>query len=107
MALLAQRDRDLSDDIARMRCGSGSQRVTDFLLKLCPVECGSAVISLPYGKGLIARQLGLRPESFSRLLAGLTSFGVKVIGNRVQISDVGALSPISTVGREGFSSVTM
>jgi CRP/FNR family transcriptional regulator, dissimilatory nitrate respiration regulator len=92
MNCLSHDTRELSADLEKMKCSSASQRVIDFLLEHCPVQEGPAIVSLPYDKSLIARQLGMQPESFSRILGKLVRLGVKVVKNRIQIAEVGALS---------------
>ena len=82
----------LIGQVERLQVRSGTQRVADFLLKLCPVGEGSVVVSLPYDKSLIASRLGMKPESFSRALARLRQLGVRTERNHVSVSDVAALS---------------
>lgn len=99
--------RELANDLEKMKCRSASLRLIDFLLQHCSVEHGPAVISLPYGKSLIARQLGMRPESFSRVLAQLVSRGVKVTRERVQISDVGTLHSLANGEPGGYNRIAL
>ncbi|NQV82860.1 MAG: helix-turn-helix domain-containing protein, partial [Rhodospirillales bacterium] len=82
-------------EIEQLKTRSATLRVVDFLLKLCPVEEGSAVVSLPYDKTLISRRLGMQPESLSRILAKLRKQGVKTEMNRVMISDISRLIDFS------------
>ena len=71
---------------------AGTQRVADFLLKLCPAEDGPAEVALPYDKSLIASRLGMKPESFSRSLARMRDLGVRSERSHVSISDAAALA---------------
>jgi CRP-like cAMP-binding protein len=64
------------------------ERVSEFLLRLCPVEQGWAEIELPLDKVLIAARLNMQPETLSRALARLRAYGVATIGNRVVIENV-------------------
>jgi len=78
-------------DVEQLKTSSATQRVVEFLLKLCSVDEGAAVVVLPYDKTLISRRLGMQPESLSRILAKLRKQGVRTEQNRVVINDVGAL----------------
>jgi CRP-like cAMP-binding protein len=78
-------------DVEQLKTSSATQRVVEFLLRLCSVDEGSAVVVLPYDKTLISRRLGMQPESLSRILAKLRKQGVRTEQNRVVISDVSAL----------------
>jgi len=78
-------------DVEQLKTSSATQRVVEFLLKLCSVDEGSAVVVLPYDKTLISRRLGMQPESLSRILAKLRKQGVRTEQNRVVINDVAAL----------------
>ena len=78
--------------VEQLQTRSSTQRMADFLLGLCPVVEGPAVVTLPYDKSLIASRLGMKPESLSRALSKLRVLGVTTDGNRVVISEVGELS---------------
>lgn len=91
LASMSKRAHHHVAEIEQLKTRSATLRVTDFLLKLCPVKEGSAVVSLPYDKTLISRRLGMQPESLSRILAKLRKNGVKTEMNRVVISDVESL----------------
>ena len=78
--------------VEQLQTRSGPQRMANFLLRLCPVGEGPAMVALPYDKALIAARLGMKPESLSRSMSRLREIGVKVEGNRVTIPDVGRLS---------------
>ena len=78
--------------IEQLQVRSGTQRVADFLLKLCPAEDGPAEIALPYDKSLIASRLGMKPESFSPPLARLRDLGVCSDRSHVSIADAAVLA---------------
>lgn len=92
LASVSRRMHYLVGQIEQLQVRSGTQRVADFLLKLCPVREGSAEIALPYDKSLIASRLGMKPESFSRALARLRDLGVHTERSHVSISDAAALA---------------
>jgi CRP-like cAMP-binding protein len=92
LASVSRRMHYLVGQIEQLQVRSGTQRVADFLLKLCPAREGSADIALPYDKSLIASRLGMKPESFSRALARLRELGVQTERSHVSVSDVAALA---------------
>ena len=88
---MSMRLRTLVQQIEQLQIQSAPQRVASFLLKLCPADEGSATFTLPVEKSLVARRLGIQPETFSRALAKLKPVGVEVQGAVVSIADIGAL----------------
>ena len=93
-AMLASTFRHLHALVAQveqLKAHTGSQRVAEFLLDLCPVEEGGCAVTLPYDKVLIAGRLGMKPESLSRSFARLKEVGVKVTQNHAAIADVALL----------------
>jgi len=98
LTCLSQRIHQLTSSIETLKTRSATQRVVDFLLLQCPVSEGSVVVPLPYQKGLISLDLGIRPESLSRILQRLRKYGVRAEGNHISISDVSALNLINNDG---------
>ena len=92
LASVSRRMHYLVGQIEQLQVRSGTQRVADFLLKLCPAEDGPTEIALPYDKSLIASRLGMKPESFSRALARLRDLGVRTERSHVSVSDAAALA---------------
>ena len=92
LASVSLRMHYLVGQIEQLQVRSSTQRVADFLLKLCSSEDGPTEIALPYDKSLIASRLGMKPESFSRALARLRDLGVRTERSRVSIADAAALS---------------
>jgi CRP-like cAMP-binding protein len=88
---LSMRLRTLVQQIEQLQVQSAPQRVGGFLLKMCPAGKGSATFMLPVEKSLVARRLGIQPETFSRALGKLRSVGVEVQGAVVSVSDIDAL----------------
>jgi len=91
-------------DVEQLKTSSATQRVVEFLLRLSPVDEGSAVVVLPYDKTLISRRLGMQPESLSRILAKLRKLGVRTEQNRVLINDVAALHEYCQIDPMDFHS---
>lgn len=75
---------------------SSTERLADFLIGLTTAVNGTATITLPLDKSLIAARLGMQPETFSRALAKLKSVGVKSAGHDVVIEDMEALRALVT-----------
>ena len=95
----------LVEQIEQIKLLSASQRIADFLVRLCPIREGSCTIDLPYEKALIASRLGMKPESLSRALAKLRPLGVSVDREQVSIVDVDLLVrhvEAGDRGEEGF-----
>jgi CRP-like cAMP-binding protein len=92
LASVSKRMHYLVGQIEQLQVRSGTQRVADFLLKLCPDQEGPAEILLPYDKTLIASRLGMKPESFSRALARLRDLGVRTEHSHVSITDAVTLA---------------
>jgi CRP-like cAMP-binding protein len=99
IAAASRRIHELLRQIEQLKSQSGIQRVAEFLVSLSPVEHGPSDIALPYGKELIARHLGIRPESLSRAFAKLKSVGVAVSDSHVRVSDVARLHRLASDDR--------
>lgn len=91
MASMAVHLRHLVGQVEQLTVRSSSERVAQFLLRLARNGAESAIVHLPYDKGLIAARLGMQPETFSRALAKLRPLGVETHGSRVTIRDTAAL----------------
>lgn len=81
----------LIEHIEQLKARSGTQRVAEFLLELCPDGAESATVVLPYDKVLIAGRLGLRPESLSRAFLRLREHGVTIRNANAAIASASAL----------------
>jgi CRP-like cAMP-binding protein len=91
MASMALHLRRLVGQVEQLTVRSSSERVAQFLLRLARDGAESAIVHLPYDKGLIAARLGMQPETLSRALAKLRPLGVETHGSRVTIRDIAAL----------------
>jgi CRP-like cAMP-binding protein len=95
IAGLARRLHQLIGDLEAYSMRSGTERVIGFLLHRCgdglPEE-GTADVTLPTTKGVVASRLNLTQEHFSRILHDLSTAGlIEVHGRTVRIRDVGRL----------------
>jgi len=77
--------------VEQLTAQSGIQRVAEFLSSLSPCMQGPCRIALPYDKSLIAGQLGLKPESLSRVFAKLRSIGIDVRVSEAVVDDAAVL----------------
>ncbi len=96
LASIAHHTETLSEQVELIKALAAPQRVADFLVgnarrTLGPDVRGRVALKLPYDKALIARRLGMTPESFSRALATLRNHGVRVSRDSVEIMDLGRL----------------
>jgi CRP/FNR family transcriptional activator FtrB len=80
--------------IKNLKLRSSTERVGCYILALARRQGGDTVV-LPYEKGLIASELGITRESFSRALAALQQDGVEVQGDRIRIVDPVRLTAVS------------
>ncbi len=92
LASMSRHMHNLVTEVEQLKTRTALQRVSEFLLKLCAVQDGPAVVFLPYDKSLISHRLGMQPESFSRILARLRKLGVETQQERVIIQDVAVLA---------------
>lgn len=88
---LSMRLRNLVQQIEQLQVQPTAQRVGGFLLRFCPDGSGAAGFTLPFDKALVARRLGMQPETFSRALAKLRAIGVETQGPAVTVADLDAL----------------
>jgi len=94
VATLSRRLQHLLGALEDCTLRSGTERVIGYLLNQLPPNGvnGHAILTLPAKKGIIASQLNLTHEHFSRLLHELvTEALIEVEGRRVRILDVDRL----------------
>lgn len=103
LSSLSKRMHHLVGEIESLKTRTASQRVAQFLLRLCKTPDGEAIILLPYDKSVISARLGIQPESLSRILSRLRKYGVSTERERVIISDVALLERYSEGESVGLS----
>jgi CRP-like cAMP-binding protein len=94
LAILSRRLQHVLGALENCTLRSGTERVIAYLMSRLPPDAinGHAVLTLPAKKGVIASQLNLTHEHFSRLLHELVSKAlIEVEGRRVRILDVDRL----------------
>ena len=81
----------LMAELRQLKLQSPAQRLGLYLLLSVEETAPDACIRLPYPKSLIARRIGITPESLSRALSRLAPCGVESRGDTIVIRDVEAL----------------
>jgi CRP/FNR family transcriptional activator FtrB len=84
---LAEQFRRMVRQIKNLKLRSSTQRVGCYILALSKRQGTLDHAVLPYEKNLIASELGITRESFSRALSSLERFGIKVERQTVTIRD--------------------
>ena len=89
--------RGLVRQITDMKMKTTAQRLAAYLVRLTEAESGSTEIRLPYGKKLLASQLGMQPETLSRALFKVQALGVRCVAsdNVLRIRDMAVLREFS------------
>jgi CRP-like cAMP-binding protein len=91
MASMSRRLRQLVNQVEDLTLKSSVERVAGYLAELCAEDDGAAIVRLPLDKAVIAKHLGMQPETLSRSFARLRGEGIIAEGNTVRISDVAVL----------------
>lgn len=94
IASLSGQFRRMVRQIKNLKLRTANQRVGCYVLTLADRN-GSDTVTLPYEKGLIASELGMSRESFSRALATLSHEGLSGRGNTLTIVDRSRLEAVS------------
>ena len=95
MASMSKRLRQLVNQVEDLSLKSSVERVAGYLAGLCTEEAGAANVRLPLDKAVIARHLGMQPETLSRSFARLRTLGIAAEGDKVTIADVDVLRRLS------------
>lgn len=73
-----------------VRLRSAEERIGAYLSALCEANEGQGDIRLPHEKRLIASQLGMTRETFSRALPRMARYGLEVTGDMLRAVDLAA-----------------
>lgn len=98
LGMLSQRQSELVFHIEQIKVRSAPQRLGEFLLSLCAEKRGPAALILPYNKSNIAASLGMKPESLSRAMSKLKTYGVSIKNYDVMLSDIAVLKKFCESG---------
>jgi CRP/FNR family transcriptional activator FtrB len=71
-----------------IRLRSAHERIGAYLVALCDANPGAGDIRLPLDKRLIATQLGMTRETFSRAIPAMARQGLRVVGDRLYVDDL-------------------
>lgn len=91
---LAQQFRRMVRQIKNLKLRSSTQRVGCYILALSKRQGTPHHAVLPYEKNLIASELGITRESFSRALSTLEKSAIKVQGQTISIRDNAQLAAV-------------
>ena len=67
------------------------ERLVRYLLSKNPDANGKPTVRLPFSKSLLARDLGVTPETLSRAFAQLAELGVTIDNRDIHVRDIEAL----------------
>ena len=71
-----------------IRLRSAEERIGCYLLALAGACKGASAVHLPLEKRLIASQLGMTRETFSRALPAMIQYGLRVVGDQLHVEDL-------------------
>ncbi len=81
----------LMDMIEGLKVQSADERVTRYILSLCPDGLESCAIRIPHHKRVVAELLGIQQATLSRCLAKLRDRGVVTDAREITVSSVSRL----------------
>lgn len=88
LASLSRHLHELVSTIESYRLQDAEKRLLHWLLHRCPEDSGPVTVRLLTSKGVLASELGTRPETLSRLFSKLRKAGIlKVQGRSLIVSD--------------------
>ncbi|MBF0247751.1 MAG: cyclic nucleotide-binding domain-containing protein [Alphaproteobacteria bacterium] len=89
---LAYWERELTATLEALKLQSPAQRLIGQLVKDVPPEVhGKYDMTISISKAVLAKKLGIAPESLSRVLARLGQYGVQSSGRNIHFDDVNGL----------------
>lgn len=92
LAGLSTRVHQLIQDVASLTLETAGQRVAGYLLSQCSPACGNEAIHMVIPKNVVASRIGVKAETFSRVLATLRGRElIRVTGNDIHVLDRDAL----------------
>lgn len=93
LAGLSTRLHQLIQDVASLILETAGQRVAGYLLSECAPAQNAGSIHMAIPKNVVASRIGVKAETFSRVLAKLRDLGlIQVTGNDIQVLDRPGLS---------------
>lgn len=101
LASMARRLRQLIHQVEELSLKTTVERLAAYIAGLTEVAEGTVELRLPIEKSLIARHLGMQPETLSRSFARLRAQGVAGDGDRLHIDDIAVLRRLAGGGAGG------
>ena len=93
--VLSRHWRGLISQIKEIKTHSAAERLAHFLIAQAERTTGSATLILPGMKKEVATRLGIKPETLSRTLRKLRSYGVESDGDSIHIASIERLSALA------------
>lgn len=88
LASVSMRLHQLINDVQALTLETAGQRVAGYLLGQSPADANSGDVHIQVHKNVVASRLGVKAETFSRVLATLRELGlISVAGNDIHIID--------------------
>ncbi len=91
LGVIASRQHYLVQQLEQVTTRTASQRIGAFLIRFCHKQKQGKeewIVDLPYDKSIISARLNIKPETFSRALAKLKPYGVRIDNHNIIISDM-------------------
>lgn len=85
---LSQSFRTVMKELKNQKLRTSVERLANWILANPDIQTGRGEFRLPYGKRILASQLGMTPENLSRGLAQLAECGVAVSGQVLVVRDI-------------------
>lgn len=93
---LAQAYRGVLKELKNQKLRSSLERTAAWLVRYNGETGGLDQFDLPFDKKVLASRLGMAPEVLSRTFVILQSYGVRVAGRRIHISDLASLTKLAS-----------
>jgi CRP/FNR family transcriptional regulator, transcriptional activator FtrB len=93
---LAQAYRGVLKELKNQKLRSSLERAAAWLVRFNSDAGGRDAFELPFDKRVLASRLGMAPEVLSRTFVTLQSYGVKVAGRQIKISDIAGLTKLAS-----------
>lgn len=93
---LAQAYRGVLKELKNQKLRSSLERTAAWLVRFNGEQGGRDAFDLPFDKKVLAGRLGMAPEVLSRTFVTLQSYGVRVSGRRIDITDLAALTKLAS-----------
>lgn len=71
------------------------ERLANRILRFHSDQGANGSVELPYDKRTLAALLGMTPENLSRAFNTLKPYGIKISGNRIEVSDLAGLETLA------------